>query len=185
MKKETNTTDWLLYGGILCIAIAVVLLLWFFLRGETKVAGEWEGVKKSETFVCNTTGLKYSFLSYDESQKKTTRINVVFNDNKLSAISLMHALYYNNEKLSIDSENLNHANMNKNFSEDGLGFDALGLKFSKFADGLQMSLYVEDDEINDDMMKYFMLDGVTNNEYDMDNMQRIYEEQGFECEINN
>ncbi len=185
MKKDVKISDLLVRGGVLLILTAVILLICFFLYGETEITNERPEIEKTEAITCNISDTIYPFVSYDNAQSKTTRINVVFDDDKPSVISLVHTLYYNNEKSIIDSENLNHINLNKNFSKDNLGFDALGLKFSKFADGLQMSLYAEGDELNNNSMKYFMLDNIADNSYNMESMQKFYEERGFECEVNN
>ena len=179
--KKKNKANKLALIGIILIILAIFLLLGFFLSGETKVSGEWSGIEKSETIVCSISEKDYPFFTYDKAQDKTIKVNAIFNKDKITAISLTHILYYDNEKAIIDSENLNHVAMNENFSTDSLGFDALGLKFSKFDGGLQMSLYTK--EINDEMLKYFMLNGA--NTYDMTEVQQIYESQGFKCEINN
>ena len=179
--KIKNSSHLALFGSIL-IAIAIISLSWFFLRGETKVNGWWAGVKKSETLVCSIKKNDYPFFTYNEAQDKNTRINVVFNSGEVDAISLVHTMRYDSEKAIIDSENINHLAMNKKFNIDGLGFDALGLKFSKFNEGLQMSLYV--DKINEVVAKYFMLNDMTG-DYGMTEMQLEYEKQGFGCRINN
>ena len=179
--KKENKTNKLALIGIILIILAIFLLLGFFLSGETKVSGEWSGIEKSETIVCGISGKDYPFFTYNKAQDKTTKVNIIFDGDKITAISLTHILYYDNEKAIIDSENLNHVAMNENFGTDSLGFDALGLKFSKFDEGLQMSLYTR--EVNDRMLKYFMLDGTST--YDMAKLQQIYESQGFKCEINN
>lgn len=174
-------TSWFTAAGIILVLVAFVLILSFFMRGETKVDGNW-AVEQTSFLTCEIVGTGYPFFEYDNSYKKTIKINSTFNNDDIKTISLMYILEYNNEKNIIDSENLNHVAMNNNFAKDDLGFDALGLKFSKFSNGLQMSLFVNADQINNKTTKYFILDEV--GFISPENMQKIYEIQGFICQRN-
>ena len=183
-KNDKKLIDWMsLIGGIL-VGAAIVLLIWFLLRGETRVEGEYAQVEKTESLSCEINGLVYPFFDYDNSISKTMSTNVIFEDNLLSSISLTYTLYYSDSNAITDSENLNHAAMNINFGKDKLGADVLGLKFSFFPEGLQFSLYSNKDDINSVTTKYFMLDDVKNN-YSMSNVLQNYESKGFVCKNNN
>lgn len=180
-ENKRGITGYFVLAGIILIVAAVVALLLFFLHGETKVSGEWSGVEKAEALVCNSSEHNYPFLAYDNAQNGATRVNVIFDDGNVKTISLNLTLYYNSKKEIIDSENLNRVAMSEEFINDGLGFDALGLKFSEFDGGLQMSLF--SNGIDGTTSKYFMLDGIKDSS--MAEMQRVYVGRGFECETNN
>lgn len=175
-------TNWLKITGAVLIFVAIILLFCFFMRGETKVDGKWT-VEQTSFLTCEISGLDYPIFEYDNSRKKTIKINSTLSDENVKTISLMYTLEYDDEKSAIDSENLNRIAMNNSFAKDNLGFDALGLKFSKFSNGLQMSLFVDSDPINSKVTRYFMLGEV--NDISVAKIQEIYEAQGFICQRKN
>jgi len=171
--------------SVALIGLATFLLVCFFLHGQTTITGSWITDRKMENMVCVANEVKYPFFDYDNSKRTSIKINVIFQGDVPIFISLTYLQYHNTEKESTDSENLNHVAMNSAFSQDGLGFDALNLKFSKFSNGLQMSLYTESDGINVVSKKYFLLENIANNQFTMDEMRSIYATQGLDCKSNN
>ena len=181
-KHLGEKANWSVAIGIILVLIAIVLILWFFMHGETRLGGEWT-IEQTSSLTCEATGIEYPFFEYDNSREKTVKINSTREDEDVKAISLIYNIKYDNEKSIIDSENLNHLAMNKKFADDGLEFDALGLKFSRFSDGLQMSLFANSDQINGKTAKYFMLDETSN--ISPVEIQKVYETKGFICQRKN
>lgn len=169
--------------GMFLVIVAVVLLLAFFLRGQTTVSGENPDVKSTISLNCVSNDYKYDFFPYDNSDNKNLKIDIIFENEKVSSASLVYMLYYQNAENITESDAENHASMNINFSKDGLEADALNANFSKLSDGLKMSLYANIEDINDVTSKYFLLDYFDKG-YTIKNIQRIYESKGLICKSN-
>ena len=169
--------------GMFLVIVAVVLLLAFFLRGQTTVSGENPDVKSTISLNCVSDDYKYDFFPYDNSDNKNLKIDIIFENEKVSSASLVYMLYYQNAENITESDAENHASMNINFSKDGLEADALNANFSKLSDGLKMSLYANIEDINDVTSKYFLLDYFDKG-YTIKNIQRVYESKGLICKSN-
>lgn len=169
--------------GMFLVIVAVVLLLAFFLRGQTTVSGENPDVKSTISLNCVSDDYKYDFFPYDNSDNKNLKIDIIFENEKVSSASLVYMLYYQNAENITESDAENHASMNINFSKDGLEADALNANFSKLSDGLKMSLYANIEDINDVTSKYFLLDYFDKG-YTIKNIQRVYESKGLVCKSN-
>lgn len=170
-------------AGMFLVIVAVVLLLAFFLRGQTTVSGENPDVKSTISLNCVSNDYKYDFFPYDNSDNKNLKIDIIFENEKVSSASLVYMLYYQDVESITESDAENHASMNINFSKDGLEADALNANFSKLSDGLKMSLYANIEDINDVTSKYFLLDYFDNG-YTIKNIQRVYESKGLICKSN-
>lgn len=170
-------------AGMFLVIVAVVLLLAFFLRGQTTVSGENPDVKSTISLNCVSDDYKYDFFPYDNSDNKNLKIDIIFENEKVSSASLVYMLYYQDVESITESDAENHASMNINFSKDGLEADALNANFSKLSDGLKMSLYANIEDINDVTSKYFLLDYFDKG-YTIKNIQRIYESKGLICKSN-
>lgn len=169
--------------GMFLVIVAVVLLLAFFLRGQTTVSGENPDVKSTISLNCVSDNYRYDFFPYDNSDNKNLKIDIIFENEKVSSASLVYMLYYQDVESITESDAENHASMNINFSKDGLEADALNANFSKLSDGLKMSLYANIEDINDVTSKYFLLDYFDKG-YTIKNIQRIYESKGLICKSN-
>lgn len=179
--EKKSKTSWFLIIGISLVLVAIVLMIYFFLQGETKVTGGWPEPEKSESLSCEVEGLTYPLFKYDNSSKKTTKVTAIFNDDRLEKMSLVHQQYYNNSSEIEQSEAENHAAMNLRMQDEGLGPDALGMHFARLSDSLKMSLYADASEINGSTVKYFELEGVS--KYDEDTIRTAYEQKGFGCVV--
>lgn len=184
--KKSNKMSWMVTIGLSLMLTAVVLLVCFFLQGETKVTESQKTVETSQTLICEVSNQIYPIFSYDNAREKDLKINVKLADDKLNSISLIYTLYYDNTKGLTDSENLNRAAIGKSFGEDGLAHDALGASFSKGSDLLQFSLYATANEITNTTAKYFALDKlIGQNEYTKSTLQKTYTNKGLRCTTNN
>ena len=179
--RKKNKSSWFLIIGIGLLLVAVILAIYFFLRGETKVTGGWPEPETSESLSCEIEGLAYPLFKYDNSNKETTKVDVIFDDDKLKTISLVQQQYYDNSGEIERSEAENHAAMNLRMQDEGLGPDALEMNFARLTDSLKMSLYADAEKINGSTVKYFELDGV--GKYDRNTIQMAYEQKGFDCVV--
>ncbi len=183
--RKEGKTNWPATIGTSLLLTAIVLILCFFLQGETKVTDDGGTVESSKSLACEVEGAQYPFFDYDNSTKKTTKINAVFNGDKLDTISLIHELYYNSSDEIVRSEAENHATLNLKTQGEGLGPDAFGANYAKLADRLKFSMYAKAEKLKYETVKYFELDWVESGTYNLPTMEKIYTEKGFDCETIN
>ena len=178
-NKMRNLNSWMIVLGMVLIFVAAILIFLFLVRGQTTITGGWPEPDKAQSLMCEADGIDYPFFSYDISTEKKIKINVVFSSDQIDAISLRYILSYNNEQRAVSSEALNHIAMNDSFGKDGLGFDALGARYSIAGNSLQLSLYARGDEVNMISLPYFMLDSLGRN--DIESVEQFYKNEGFRC----
>ncbi|MBQ3348646.1 hypothetical protein IJG90_03990 [Candidatus Saccharibacteria bacterium] len=180
MKKRFD--NWPLVAGILLFVVAGVLIIWFFLHGETTVTGGFPEPESSESISCEVTGKVNDIFNIDDTSKVTTRVTATFLESKLSSISLVYSLYYNDSTAIGASESKNHAAINLATQSEGLGSDIFNLHFNKLTDRLEIRLYTEADNINNKNSKYLMMNGLSDDgAYTKTLIEKIYESQGFKC----
>ena len=155
------------------------------MHGETIVTGSYGGTKLIKHLTCESYTTSYPLFNYDGSDSKSIRINASFEDDRLSSISLIYKLGYSNTEEIDKSEATNHAALNMSYQNDGLASDSYSAKYSKFKDGIQLSLYVTSDDIDNKALKYFILDGLTSVAYNREEIERIYIGKGLKCEMQN
>ena len=171
-------------GIVVGVALAaLVALLVVQMHGTTTVVGEYPEAITDTALSCTHSSMSYPIFTYDRSDSKSTKVNVLFHGETVKSISLTHSLYYSDESYVTGSEAHNHAAMNIDFGKYGLGADAFNANYARLSDRMTMTLYTSD--IDTDAAKYFLItindDGAlpqTLAEY-----QRNYSNQGFECEI--
>jgi len=179
-KKKKSKTDWLGSIGLTLILTAAALMVWFFLKGETVVTGEYEGGERSTSVSCKAEGINYPIFTFDESTGKTTETTVLFSDGEMKSISLIETLNYPDIEASRMSESHNHAAMNISFGAAGLNADAFNANYSPQKDKMLMTLYADADEFNEVSAKYFMANGL-NKKSTLDEFAKKYAAQGFNC----
>ncbi|MDO4611722.1 MAG: hypothetical protein Q4B34_02590 [Candidatus Saccharibacteria bacterium] len=180
--KKKKKMDWMGSVGLTLLGVAVVLLIWFFLNGETKTTGGEGEIVRNSSLICSVEGVSYPIFTVDESTGKKLETRVIFNDDEVSAISLIQTLYYTDLATAEKSESHNHSAMNKSFARAGLEADALSASYSAFEDKMIMKLYAEGSELNDVSMKYFLAEGL-NRESTIEDFTKVYNEQGLSCHI--
>lgn len=184
-KNRRGKTNWPATIGTTLLLTAIVLIICFFLQGETKVTNNDVAVEASKSLACEVEGVQYPFFDYDNSTKKTTKINAIFNGDKLDTISLIQELYYNSSDEIVRSEAENHAALNLKTQGEGLGPDAFGANYAKLSDRLKFSMYAKAEQLKYETVKYFELDWVESGTYNLPTMEKIYTEKGFDCKTIN
>ncbi len=180
-SKENNTTKKIIYAilGVLLIVVAVVLVILFLLRGNTTISDSTRTDIVTESLSCEANDVEYPIFTFDKSDKKSFKINMVFGEKKLDTLSLIYRLYYSNTDDITESEVTNHIAMNESFADDGLQPNSFGAVFATLNDSMQMTLNAVKKQINGSSAKYFLLEEVAN--YSKDNLKKHYESKGFEC----
>lgn len=184
MNKEDKNKNWIyLFVGVICIVVVVVLVVLLFLQGDTKITGEGE-VTMSESISCEAEDFWYPFFTYDNSNSKSIKINILFDDNeKMETISIVYRLGYDDEMLAKESKAINHAAMGKLFEADSIMVDSFESRYSDMGDAMQMDMYARAKEINGVTAKYFLLNG--SNNYNRDTLTKNYNDKGLNCVILN
>lgn len=184
MKSSLKQRNVLILVGSLLIILAIGLMIWFFMHGETTVSGNFPGKETSKTLVCKKDNVDYPFFVYDESSQKETKVDIIFSDNEVKTISLKHILHYDSENKISASEARNHAAMNKSFGQDGLGADALGISYTIGANKFAISLFINGDKLSSVTNKYFMADGLSRKS-SVEDYKKHYVSNGYSCSETN
>lgn len=184
MSEESRSKKWIYFlVGSVCVVLVVVLVILFFLQGDTKITGEGD-VSVVESITCEAEGLWYPYFSYDNSNSKSIKINALFdNRDKLDTISFVYRLGYDDSSMAEQSSASNHAAMAKWFEEDSLGVDSFEIRYSNMGDAMQMEMYAKAQEINGVTAKYFLLNG--SNGSNRDALTKNYNDKGLNCVILN
>lgn len=180
-NRDKSTLYLISAGMLIFIVLAVAIFLIFGLRGEKKASGAAPGTESTESVTCVAKNLDYPFFTYNKAANKTTKINMIFNNGKLTSIYLAHEMYYANATEAGLSETENHAEMNKNFGST-YNADAFNAKYDIINNMMRMSLYTEANKLTEDAKKYFLASNAT---IGKNVLMKNYESQGFSCKINN
>ena len=182
-KKFGNRSTFILIGmGFVVLAAALVIM--FLLNGNVTVDNAPGDAIMTKSLVCESTQTAYPFASYDNSDNKNMRINVIFVNENVDRISLIYKLYYDDEEAIRTSETMNHANINTSFAADGLDVDSFGATYASLDDMMQMTFTASGREINEISAKYFLLEDSAKR-YDRESMAKLYNSKGLDCIINN
>ena len=186
-KKDNKRWIFVLVGSLLLVT-AVVLILFYFMQGSSTTTDNGGTSEVVESLSCEGTEGDYPFFKHvDGVDEKSTKVNAIFNNDKLNTISFTYKISYNDknkehkeiERVSTD----NYIDVTKDFQDSGLNADALGIRFSTLADGVQMSLYTDSKGLSNVSSKYFLLDSA-NGSYKINNVKKIYENMGMKCTTN-
>lgn len=152
------------------------------MQGNTTTTGTYPQNKVSQSISCITNNLRYPFFKLDSSINNTIKINILFNNKKLTSISLTSTMNYTDSKKAKVESDSHHWDMNESFRNATLGPDALSARYMANETEIQMSLYAASDDLNESTYKYFLLDSSSNN---YDEYIKKYTNQNFNCIDNN
>lgn len=179
-SKRRKKTDWLGTIGISLMLTAVVLMIWFFMHGETVVEGEPSGTERNVTLSCQRDGDTYPFFTYANYSDADTTIDVIFSNDKLGTIGLKQNLYYTNNDGASMSDANNHAAVNLKFQGEGMAPDSLGAAYVVSGNRFGMSLFADANSMNNNTAKYFLLESYLLNA-SVDKYVTYFENKGFSC----
>lgn len=182
--RDNKKNIWMLSIGIFLIIVSIISITIFLLKGQTTITGQNGSVISSESLVCESENQNYQFLSYDHAIRKTAKISALFNNNELSSISLLYALYYSDSELIETSRTINSAQLNVFYSKDGLPANSFSKSVSSSNATVIISLYADKANFNNKTSKYFMADNLGEKSSPED-FEKLYTEKGFTCRDNN
>ena len=177
MEKEEQKNKGFYLAGFLLVVAAVILVIVFLMRGETRTYGEYADPESNESISCELEGFQYPFFTRDGADSKLTKIKISFYNRGIKSISLTQILSYSSDELAAASSTINHAAMNNSFSNI-LGADALGANYNVSDGKMRFTIYVDEKDYNQLSKKYFLVNGDPG---DIDDFAENYAEQGFDC----
>ena len=182
MKEKQKQSNNLALAGLALIVVAIVLLILFFVNGQTSVTGEYPDPETTISTTCTSGTINYPFFSLNEAVKKELNIKIVSSGDKISTVSLAYRLYYNSEEAIINSRDVNHFAVNKAFEMVNMEADSLGATYSKLTDNFRFNLFAQAVKLNDTTKKFFLLDDVEDKDgFSYEEAKKAYIKLGFEC----
>lgn len=183
MVNKMKKKDILALSTVLII-VAVLLVVVFFivkgLLGNTSIKNNVTSVEETQSLKCESDEVKYALLDGEIGDKGSIKINAVFNDDKLSVVSLEYKMYFDDRKSVDQDEARTRVIMNRRFADDGLPADALGVNYTRLDDAMQLNLYAKVNELNSSTVRYFMLEDAGGH-YSYNSVKKVYADLGLKC----
>ena len=182
--KNQNKKALLCLIGIILLVVAAIMLILYFLRGETSIdnsGGDYDAV---QSITCEGNNVDYPLIKSISSESNYLKIIIVTDKDKLKTVSLTRTI------IGVDGSNVENSRakvryeMNKHFDSDNLSPDSFSVTYSSVDDGFQVRLFAELKDLNGMTYKYFLLENAGGN-LKKDNITKIYNEKGLNCVINN
>lgn len=178
-QKQSNN---MALAGLALIVVAIVLLILFFVNGQTSVTGKFPDPETIVSTTCTSETISYPFFSLNDATKRDLNIKVVSSEEKIDTISLAYRLYYDSEAAITNSRDVNHFAMNKAFEAADMEADSLGATYSRLSDNFRFNLFTKAAKLDDRTKKFFLLDDVDSEDgFEYEEVQRAYEKLGFKC----
>ncbi len=181
-KSKKYIAEWPLLIFLLLTIVIIVFLIWFFTRDSITTSGNNPEIESADSVVCDISGTEYPFFDYDNSIEKNTKITTTFRNKNLDTISLLHTLHYTSMEDAKKSETLNHAALNINTQNAGLGSDIFNAHYAIISDALQLLLTAKSNDITDATSKYLLLESPNDKKYTKSVILQNYKNKGFSCE---
>lgn len=183
MAKKKNVINMFVFLGCFLLLLAGILVTTLLFKGSTTIVNGSADVNSVESLACEGA-VSYPFLENNDNSKKSLKINITFNNDKLDSMSLIYKVYFSTASEIEKNTSNNNVTMVKKFSADGFSADLIGAHFSKLKDATQMTLYVNEELINPTTAKYFLLDGL-DGKYSRERVSEVYNKKGLNCVISN
>lgn len=186
-KKGKNNRLWV-WLGVTTIVIAVVTLLVVLLvngmQGETTGDTIITGGTEVDGLTCKNRTLEHPAFVSKPAVTYTNTLTAVFQDGKLSSISLLAEGSYESATMAEEAKAFAMADYNltltRKYSEKD---DIFSSNFTVNGARLQLAQTTRDiGKINGNTVTYFLLDQGTSISKTLDGLKKQYENKGFTCE---
>ncbi len=157
VKHKKHGINWAVVAGTILTGIAFVLVIWFFLHGETSVSGSFPSAESYDSVTCEGTNTPHDILDTNGADKTTTRVIATFSNNILSTISFSYSIYLDNASKINSSEVKNRANINLQSGQGNFDVNTINPHLNKFNDRLEVRFYAEAKDLTLNSIKYLLL----------------------------
>ena len=188
IKKKNEPSPMLVSILILFLITVVSLLAWFFTNGsETRNSTITTNNTETSSLICKSSSPKNPFFNDSATINTQHEIRALFNDDKLSKIFYIYSATYGSKEQADYYKSIMAADYNRYLSENSTPLNILSKTFSTSDNESKITLYGDADKINNVTASIFLLNA--DNDYNKDNntgadIKKLYEDQGFSCEIN-
>lgn len=186
--KDKKNNGWVKWVITLIIIAAIVILLWFLLRGkEDYITNDVNEVNIS-SLECAAAGDAVEGAFFTSVSAETTRheLKSTFREDKIDNMSYSFYATYESEAQTETAEANLHGQYNKYMGEKSMSQQSLNPNFSNLGDELKISLYTERSKMNNLMANFFFIDMDEFQKlgsYTLKDLEKIYENKGFSCTI--
>ena len=178
-QKKFINKQWLILIGFSLLIIAIILILWFFLHGEIKTTGTWNGTETSKSISCIANDIPYPLYGDDNPTGSQTKINIIFNGDRPTSISLVRVATYPDSETARRHSATHSFTITDNIAKAGIKDNAITTNLDYENNSAQMTLYTTGSNINNKSAKFFLLNSLPNK---IGDYTKKYTEQGFLCE---
>lgn len=179
-RKKAERIALMAMGGVLLV-IAMVLLVIFLIRGQTKIQGGNPEPVGSTALSCESSITKYPFFEDDNATARNLRVNAILENDKVKSISLFYKLTYKTESRAAKEKDLLRAAISTALQNSGVGVNVINDTYVSDGTELTMNLYLNGSKLDEVTEGYFMLDNTSGAEYNMVNLQKMLAAKGLKC----
>ena len=179
--RNKNIRITLLVAGIAFTLISIIAVIAFLMYGERTIDYSNPAPIHNEILSCIHEGYNYPFFSFDYSLTKTAKVQFIFNENRISSATLKYTMKYGDEDMAIRSSDLNRSALHTSFGDNNIQPGSLNESYMVQSNTFIMTLYAENNTINNYSQKYFLIDDLPLTA-ERKQYERSLEEKGFKCE---
>lgn len=169
-----------LITGIICVIAATMAVLVYFMHGSTSIKSTSPEPIHNTTLICTSDQNDYPFFTFDRSLEKKTTVAMVFENEKISSVSLKYIMHYDDNQTATKSSDENRVAMHKSFGQSGLAPDALNISYLVQSDDFITTLYTEKNNLNTNAEKYFLINDVPLTA-ESAQYERSFKNKNFDC----
>ena len=179
-KSNKSNRNWWIVMLVFGVVLLIGFIFWLLMKGDVKTTGEYPDDISPQSLECAKKDIAYKFFTHDNPENAEVKITAIFAKSRIDSISLIHRTTYDTKEYTKTMSDAHEGDMNISFQTGGMKPYSLGATYSQDGKTTQMALYAKASELNDQTIKYFMLDSVPEN---LTGYKRGYLAQGFTCEI--
>lgn len=178
-NKKLNKSWWSLIAFIV-VLILMIVVLWVLAKGNTITIGDWSGEFNPESLTCNGKNIDYPFYTSDASTSNSIEIKALFEKDKIATISLILKANYENANNAKKYSDAHEGDINISYSKNSLKPYSFNATFTSYDKTNQMTLYAENNNLNNTTVKYFLLNNLPKNTTEY---EKAYVNAGFDCKV--
>ncbi len=182
-RKKMIGISLLILATISVLAVLITLLFKGNTTGDITInnnSGSIMGLKCTDTALIHPVFVDVQPISY------TNTVTANFANNKLSSIMYHYDGIYQSANKAIHARNSAEADHNLILADDyGVDIDIFSHSFMTNDEKLALTITGNADKVTPKTASYFLLDALTEVPETLEELQRIYETEGFSCIVKN